>query len=602
MIRLHRIIRLVGLLAALVSLGHSAGALAAPPPEQLLPITTREFFASPSVKQMRASFSQTQFGKLFNDSLVEKFTQNLSDQAQKGDGFNFLGFTLDDLSQMCGGEAAWATVEAGRGQQGEILLLNIVGKNKRLEEVLGDRINRLKDTGATERSEQRSEVRLIIQEKPAQGNNKAEFRVHCVKDDLLIAANSISLIEGVLQRWAGATGNSLADLPAFKSIEARTRPQASEKVQVRFFVDPFGLHDLTRTASKGPKKKDRMNDVKKAGLDGFKGIGGFFSFDSHNYDFFYRVAAFAPKPHRKGMGIFQFAESEDFTPPDWVCAPLAAYTTLCIDLRKSFDSLAPLYDQVLVDGEEGTFEETLADLKKDRKIRLDVREEIIGQLCNHVVLISDSTLPVTKKSNRFLTAIPVKNHKIVDDALFRFYNGDDRVKKRTFQERFTIWETVPPRKTPEADGKETQSIPYHAVAVSQNYVYLASNLDLLEAVLRREREKDAPLWLGKQEDYLEFSREAARLGGSKAAAQQFINLTNDLRVVYEMTRRNDLKEVDSMYTQLLQRLVEDGKLKLRGELLPEYSKVSHHLGTGGNFTRTTPDGWEIIGFYPRKAR
>ncbi len=601
MIRLHRMLRLAGLFAALVSLGHSAGARAAPPPEQLLPITTREFFASPNVEQMRASFQETQFGKLLNDPLMKEFTQDLSNQTLKAQGITFLGFTLDDLSQLCGGEAAWATVEAGRGQRGEILLLNVTGKDKRLAEVLHERSRRLKEAGGSESIETTNEVRLFIQEKPAQENNRGQVRVHCVKEDLLIVASSVSLIEGVLQRWAGAPGNSLADLPAFKSIAARTRPQAGEKVQVRFFFDPFGLNDLNRSSSRGKKEDDLMNELKKAGLDAFKGIGGFFSFDSNNYDFFYRAAACAPKPHRKGMAIFQFVESDDFVPPCWVCAPLSAYTTVCIDLRKSFDGLGPIYDQVLIDGEEGTFEQTVQDIKQDPKIKLDLREELLAQLGNRVVLLSASTLPTTKKSNCFLVAIPVKNRKIVEDAVFRFYDGDSRLKKRTFQDRYTIWETASMRKAPGAEEQETQSIPDHAVAVTHDYLYLSSNVDLLEAVLRRERAKDAPLWLHKQEDYQRFTREVARLGGSKVVAQQFVNLSSALRVIYEMIRRNTLKDAGSVTADLLLGLVEEGQLKLKGELLPEYSKISHHLGTGGNFTRTTPDGWEIIGFYPRKG-
>jgi hypothetical protein len=595
----HRTMVLSGLVMIGIGLGHAGPASAAPPPEQLLPITTREFYASPSVKQARASFRETQLGQLLSDPLLEKFNQDLQQQGQKGIQIEFLGFTLNDLSQLNSGESAWATVEVAKHRPGEVLLLNVAGKEKRLTEVLGDRAKRWKDAGGRERIEQRSDVLLTIQEKAGAGTGSAQRRIHCIKDGLLIASDTIALIDAVLQRWQGSTGNSLADLPAFKAIQEHTKPQNNEAVQVRFFVDPFGLRDLD-PPTKGPKKKDRWEQLRKAGLDGFKGVGGFISFNHSDHDVFYHLAVYAPKPYRKGMGVFQFQEGVEFAPPAWVRLPFSSYTSCFIDLPRAFDSLGHIYDQVLVEGEEGTFQETLADLKKDPKLRLDVRAEIVGQLGNRVILLHESSLPTTKKSDHMLLAIPVKNHKILEDAVYRFYSGDDRMRKRTLQGR-TIWE-VSQKQGQGGESKDAQDLPYHAVVVTNTFFYLTNKIELLEGVLRREQDKDNPLWLGKQDDYQRYLREAARLGCSKAVSQQFSYLADDLRVVYEMARRNQLQGTDSLYAELLLRLLENSKIKLKGDLLPEYNKINHYLGTAGNLVRLTPDGWELIGFHPKKGR
>jgi len=328
----------------------------------------------------------------------------------------------------------------------------------------------------------------------------------------------------------------------------------------------------------------------------------FLSFHSNDHDVFYRVAVYAPRPHRKGLGLFPLFDSEDFTLPSCVQVPFSSCTTFHIDLKKALDGLGPIYDQVVVDGEEGTFEETLADLKKDPKINLDLRNDLLAHLGNRVHLVTDSTLPTTKNGNRFLLAIPVKDSRIVADDLLRFYRGDDRIRGRTFQERYTIWEMVPAKGNPGAQAKDPGTIPYHAVVVSEKFLYLTNKKDLLETVLRQEQDKDDPRCLAKQEDYQHFLDKVARLGGGKAFSQQFSRLADDLRVVYEMTRRNDLAGVDTLYAQLLLRYLESSRIRLKGELLPEYNQVNHHLGTAGNFGRTTPDGWLIVGFLSRKAR
>ncbi len=572
----------------------SSSADAAPPPEQLLPGTTREFFASPSIKQLRQNFRETPMGRLLNDPLLEPFNNDLQQQAEQGNEVEFLGFTLNDLSLIGPGESAWAKVEVGPRQPAEVLLLEVAGKHKRLEEVLAERGKRWQEAGGRERTETRKGILLTIQEKlvPTGSGGTPEVRVHCLKDNLLIVSDTVPLIDAVLERWEGSNGSSLSDLPAFKSIQDRTRSQGEQKIQLRFFVDPFGLWDLERSA---PRKKDRWQQLRKAGLDGIKGLGGFLSFNAGGNDLFYHVAVVAPRPLRKGMGVFQFLEGSDFTPPAWVQVPLSVYTMVNLDLDRAFGSLGPIYDQIVVNGEEGTFLETLDDLKKDPKVKLDVRREIIAQLGSQVHLLRDSTEPTTRNSERFLAAIPVKNARVVADALARFYQSDDRVKRRTFQDRCTIWETADQK-------KESRRLPYHAVTVSASFFYLSTSMDLLEAVLRRENEKDNPHWLGQQADYQSFIKEAARLGGGRAASYQFSWLAQDLRGVYELTRRNELEGADSLYAELLLRFLDRNKIKLKGELLPEFSKISHYLGTAGNFVRTTPEGWEIIGFHPRKSK
>jgi len=599
MLRYPRTLGVYVLILPLLALSRTVPAQAAPPPEQLLPNTTREFCACPNVKETLASFRATQFGRLLGDPKLSDFLKDVEAQVEKGGGLELMGFTLADLEQIAGGETAWATIEVGR-RPAEVLLVDVTGKQKELEAVLSVRARRWQEAGGAEKKEQHGDLQLTIQEKAARKNNRPEVRIHCLKDNLLLVSDSRSVIEGAAQRWAGSDGSSLSDLATFKAVQSQTAPRQGEKVQVRFFVDPFGMLCLDDGFGQGSKKNAIWNQLRKAGLDGLKGFGGFLTFANPDHDFFYRTAVSAPKPYKKGMAIFNLVESEDLAPPCWIHGPVTSYSTFHIDFPKAFEGLAPIYDQVLVDGEEGTFKETLADLKKDPKVRLDVCEELINQLDSRVILVTDQ--PAGRKTGRFLAAIPVKKSKIVADAVARFYTGDDRVKKQNFQNRCTVWEMGVPPKDGLGEGKETLDIPYHVVAVTQKYLFLSNNRDMLTEVLSREQEPESSAALTQQAVYQQIHKAAVGLGCGKAVGQQFTHGADDLCALYEAVRHGTLAEADSLPAQLILQVLQAGKLKLRGDLLPEYSQVSQHLGMGGAFIRATPEGFEMIGFYPRKAK
>src|SRR5271157_5413481 len=110
-------IRQWALVLAILPLGSPCAAADARP-EQLFPPNTREFLASPNLKEARQAFEKTQFGRLLDDPLLEKFFDDLDRQAELRNPTEFLGFKLNELSQVAGGEGAWGTVELGPRRAG----------------------------------------------------------------------------------------------------------------------------------------------------------------------------------------------------------------------------------------------------------------------------------------------------------------------------------------------------------------------------------------------------------------------------------------------------------------------------------------------------
>jgi len=585
------------LLAAIVGAA-SSHAAAAPLPEKLLPARTREFLASANLKEALDAFEQTQFSRVLKDPLLEKFFDNLDRQAEIRKPTAFLGFDLNELSRVVGGEGAWATVEMGPRLAGHILLVDTTGKAQALAEILKDSGERWTSRGGTQREEKRGDVAITILEKPAVGSARAAFQAHCVKDNLLLVTDQVGLLHNVLDRWNGNQSPSLADQPAFKAVMAQAAPQGTEKPHVRFFIDLFGLLEVTRPA-KGLKKKDTVALVKKQGFDALQGIGGFFNYHTADHDLFYRVAIHAPGPYQKGMRMVKCLPGGDLTPEPWAKAPFAVYASYSLDVSNAFDHFGSVFDMLAADGEDGTWKESLEGIKNDPDgPRIDFRKEIVSELGNRVTTFGDVVDPITRKSVRLATVMPVKNAAALEDSLRRFLQGDERVTRRLFKNH-VIYE-IATRQSQPRPGEQPVKLANAAIAVGNGYLFFSQHVDFVETLLGKD---DRPS-LALEVDYRLFRKEVERLGkGREVVAENYAHMADDLRPAYELTRKDQLEGARSLYAQIvrvfLKGMEADG-IKANTQLLPEFQKISTHCGNSASFTLQTPNGWEVIGFFFRK--
>jgi hypothetical protein len=577
---------------------------ARPPLDVLLPEATRVFVACTDLPKTVKSFDKTQFGRLLEDRQLKAFKADLQAQLKKQASLDFLGLSLEEVCAMSGGETGWGVIEVERGKMGHLLFVDVTGKNDVLRKYL------LRQAQHSQQGELRKEtiggVTVVAVSRPAVDGKPAGLRGGFVKDNLLVIGDNLDLLRGVLGRWSGNQAGSLAAAAIYVETFERCRPQTGETGQVRFFVDPLYLAKMDRPPARTRAKKDPVELILRQGFEAIKGVGGFVTFDTPSHDVFYRVAVYAPPPYARGMRMLCFPNCETFPPEPWLPAnPASMYLTFNWDLVNAFDAFDTVFDSLSADEVPGTFKEILDSLKNDPDgPRLDMRQDIVAELTNRVTYFIDNAGPLDKTSRRIVAGLATKNAKTVEAAVGRFLRGDPHVRRRMIRNQ-VVWEVLPrqaPGKPDSRDKRGEARPPSGGIAVAYNQLFFATHLDLLETVLRNEEDRPR---LGEQEDFRRVQTGLDRLGGAKTIGRLFCRPAEDVRVGYELIRTGQVERAESLYGRLLRLLLrgEDGTVRLepRGDLLPEFNKISHHFTAAGGVARNCPGGWEFSGFALKKG-
>jgi hypothetical protein len=573
---------------------------AGPRLDQLLPATTCAFYHSPKPQQLRVHFKTTQFYQLLQDKNLKPFLDNLEAQFDnQGGALELLGFTVNDMVDLAGGEAGYAIVAAANGEAAHVFLTDTTGKGEVLKKVLAARSKRWKDAKGEEREETAGEFTLTVQSRAATANSKAQLRVHALKGDLFVVANDVAALRGLLQRGVNAP-DSLAAARVYQAVRAQTTARDKEEPQLYFFLDPWKLVALERPSTAATKKRDPIDMLRKQGFDAVKGVGGWLAFDHDGFDVYYRSAVQAPGPFQLGMRMLKTLPGTDFKPERWARPPFSGYSTLHIDLLNAHDSFDAVFDMVVNNGVPGAWQDSLKALKEDPDgPRLDFRKDIMAQLCDRISCFTDNAESITRNGDRFLVGVQAKNAAALQEAVERFMGDDPRVKRRAFQGH-TIFEFVakPPKKKP--GRPEAAPPPNSALAVADGFLFLSSQVEFIETVLR----KDGGMSIATLKEYELFQKAVARQDGSQAVGQQFHHLANNLKVSFELARLGRLQGAGSLDAGFYRMLAENLKaigVDVHYDKLPPFEKIARHLTYNGSLIRNTSAGWEMTGFVLKKS-
>ena len=98
---------------------------AAPSTDQLLPDTTKAYFAVPDLDELQTRFEKTQIYQLMTDPVIKPFAEDLKRQLQSRfdqTGIR-LGISFEDLENLSAGEAASAVIAVEDEEQPHALAL-----------------------------------------------------------------------------------------------------------------------------------------------------------------------------------------------------------------------------------------------------------------------------------------------------------------------------------------------------------------------------------------------------------------------------------------------------------------------------------------------
>jgi len=610
--------------AALVVGGPAAWAQAGNASEDLLPATTKGFFSVTNLSDLSAHWNKTQLGQLMEDPVMRPFSEDLRRQMQgRWSGLrDKLGLTLEDLEGVPGGEVAVAVIEVAPRQSAVCALIDVTNRQAEAQGLLKKAATRLIAQGAKQTVTTIAETSVLAFALPQQGGHTYYF----LKDNLLGATNDASVIQSVLQRKAGRSGERLADGAGFQGVMKRCQKDAGDQVpQIRWFIEPIAYMELNRANRPETQRrhtrrgKDMLDIMTNQGFTAIQGIGGFISVNVNHTQLLHRTAIYAPPPYAKSMKMFKFVNNGEVTPPAWVPREIATYTTFYVDLLNVFDNFGPLFDELFGEGETDVWKDTLEGLRDDPDgPRIDLRGELFAHLGSRIIVLSDYHLPITPTSERLLFAIQTKDEAKVAAAIQKAMEKDETMRRREF-EGHTIWESIPPEKKPttapvielgrvpalgpdkgEEDEEAPRLLPNQALTVANGYLMVASHYDMLTKILHPVDPKDS---LAKDLDHRVIEAASRQLGATEGFLWSFSRTDEEYRPAYELIRQGKMPQSETLLARILNsfggRDNKEGTLReqrVDGSKMPDFDYVRRNLGPGGGFGTAEADGWFLKGY------
>jgi len=348
---------------------------AARPSEKLFPNTTKGFAVLADVKQLVEQWKQTQLGQLMADPVMEPFAADLRARFEgRLSGLRErLGLTLDDLRDVAGGEVAAGVILSSPDKASLALVVDVTDHVPNADALLQKIAKTLAERGAKQTALRVAEcadpvVRFDVPKPRNEPEGQPRQVYYCRTGNMLASASDLDVLRGILLRLQADRGDSLADVPAFRTVIGRCAKDAGGAMpQIRWFIDPLGYAETIRIATPPQdrrKGKSIVEVLHNQGLGAVRGVGGFVSFASEGYELIHRTSVFAPPPYKKAMKMAVFPTGHkdaagtwipnDFTPQPWVPRDVATYATFYLDVLNAFDNFGPLFDE-LFGGEELLF-------------------------------------------------------------------------------------------------------------------------------------------------------------------------------------------------------------------------------------------------------
>ncbi len=578
----------------------------------------------PDVQKLIDHWNETEFGQLMQDPVMEPFRKDLGRQLEErlsGAG-DKLGLTTEDVQAMAGGELAIGVMRLIEDEAPVVLLLDVTGNVDRATSVLDDVSANLVREGAKKSEVVVAETRVTAFDLPDEGRERrVEKAYYVLKGELLIASDSLGIVERILQNLGGRQEATLANVEGFQYVTERVRKDAGETVpQLRWYVQPMGYMKVVQMVEdmrQGVDDGQFVDLFEQEGFDAIQGAGGSIDLAVDDYQLIHRTAIYAPKPWKKAMKMLEFPNRDEFEPHHWVPRDVASYTVLSVDVLTAFDNFGPLFDALFGEGETGVWKDVLDSLRKDpHGPQIDLRSELVAKLGDRLTMTTAYELPITTDSERLLFALKASDEEAVAAAIKKTLQDDKEVRRRVFQQ-YVIWEAIPPEKTavpsvqlrlPGASrqggraaqerGREDALLPNAAITVAHGHLFIASHYDFL---IRTLKQTDARQSLVRTVEYQQVAAALQRLGANGNSAWSFSRTDEEVRPNYELVRKGKMPQAETTLGRVLNSVfgpAEEGTAReqeIQGNKMPEYEVVRRYLGPAGAFATTEDDGWFIKG-------
>ena len=236
-----------------------------------------------------------------------------------------------------------------------------------------------------------------------------------------------------------------------------------------------------------------------------------------------------------------------------------------------------------------------------------------------LILLTDNTMPASPESDRMLAALRVKNAEVVKNVVRKAMESEGDAVELEVAE-FDAWRVEYGESNEDIDAElaalgfeedvETEDqgrlITHFAIAVvdgptpdAPSYLIFSTHSDLLIKLGKRIR-AGAQDGFGSQPHTKLVANALKELGAKEVSVDGIMHPAISLRARYELLRRGELKDRDTILANLLRRLVEEDEQgepdPIQAAKLPPFQKIEGFLKSAGSFWQKTENGWAMTSF------
>ncbi len=634
----------VALTVALVA--SAAAAWAAPKAAEIFPAETVGFAAAEDAVDLGERWERTQAGRFTSDPTMKPFVDQVRRRmsGQLGSLEQRLGVTIDDFRNVATGEVAVGVVKSNvKNQRGTLAaLVNATGRDAEAKSLLSSIDKRLTQRGAKRSTAGELTVYVLPEDKQADLTERTAAVFH--QGGYVGVAESQQVAADFLTRLRGQkSGEVLANVAAYKETQARARKAAGRsETHLSWYLAPFEYQAATRDAiTEGvlPDKKDTLAILAEQGFDAITGIGGLVSVaTSPERDFVHHTFVFAPpkpgtagKPadqrYEGGMRMLELPNSAERLSADsppvepWAPRQVATYKTLHVDVENVFEHLPSTFDAFA--GYKGAFENVLTGLEKDPYgPKINVKRDILPYFGTRAVVMTDYTLPIDPKCERYLLVIDVKDEAALREPIDRWLYSDGAEQKEI--EGVPYWEMVPEDQALGHDDldplaplgepvqqvqgeREERVLQRAAVCLHQGRLAIASDADFLRQAVFGVSAGES---LSHSPDMRATIGALADIAPGDRCVWTFTRSDEAFRPTYELVREGKMPKSQTFFGRLLNRMMTteeqrevgaEREQKVQGDRLPSFELARRYFGPSARSVRSEDDGWLISGVVLSKA-
>lgn len=600
----------------------------------LLPASTAGVVRVPELPAFCDAWQQTQIGQLLASPEMQPF---IDDQRERAASYletldRKIGVKPDDLYRMASGEVvvAWLAFEEDKRRPYSLCIVADIRGMKEDADDAAEKIDaELKAGGATRKDLKNGDETIrVYRTKPKPGQLKIEEIALTWNEERFIAADREAVVTSLLDVRSGKLPQrAFSDLESYQKVlqdSSNAIKQVNEKdgtVCWEWYAQPFAMGRILREVFEYDRRDDLdvIDLLERQGFGVIEAAGGVGVVAGKRFDILHRGVVLTSGKLSKAARMLQGANANRGPIPQWPTSDTGAFYRLNWDLESAFWAAESLVNDAL--GED-LFRPMIEGIRDDPEgPQIDIAKDFLPNLNGEVILVTDNTMPIGPESDRMLIALRIKNAavvaKVVEKAMeveadaikldvaefdvWRVEQGegdvddiDAQLKALGFDDQFAQDE-VPPLLNHWAIAVVTGSKPDEP-----DYLMFSSHSELLIKLGQRVRSGVAGDGLGSTAETKAVVQAIDDMQVKVVTFDGVFHPSISLRARYELLRKGELKDSDSLISNLLRRIVEEGEEgrpdPIQASKLPPFDKIKQFLKSGGSFWQKSESGWSMTGF------